>query len=158
MAVMSDPGSSPDLPLDSPRDWVGEHIGRYVATGGEDGHEWRGAPCLLLTYQGAESGLWRRTALIYGTVPGEGGALALVASKGGAPSDPAWYTSLVAHPACRVQVMADVFDVRAHTADAAERAAIWPVMTAVWPAYDEYVEKAAASGRPEIPVVVLARV
>ena len=39
-----------------------------------------------------------------------------------------------------------------------ERAAIWPVMTAQWPAYDEYVEKAAAAGRPEIPVIVLERV
>ena len=136
-----------------------EHIGRYVATGGTDGHEWNGTSSLLLTYQGAESGLWRRTALIYGRVPGAspGDALALVASKGGAPSYPAWYTSLVAHPDCRVQVMGDVYDVRAHTATPDERAAIWPVMTAQWPAYDEYVEKAKASGRSEIPVVVLER-
>ena len=151
---VSDPGSSPDQPVDSPRDWVNEHIGRYLATGGQDGHEWNGTTCLLLTYQGAESGTWRRTALIYGR---HGDALALVASKGGAPSDPAWYRSLVAHPDARVQVMDEVFDVRARTADADERAAIWPVMTAQWPAYDEYVEKAKAAGREEIPVVVLER-
>lgn len=153
MAGVSDPGSSPDQPVDSPRDWVNEHMGRYLATGGQDGHEWNGTTCLLLTYQGAESGTWRRTALIYGR---HGDALALVASKGGAPTDPAWYRSLVAHPDARVQVMDEVFDVRARTADADERAAIWPVMTAQWPAYDEYVEKAEAAGR-EIPVVVLER-
>jgi deazaflavin-dependent oxidoreductase (nitroreductase family) len=153
LAGVSDPGSSPDQPLDSPRDWVNEHIGRYLATGGQDGHEWNGTSCLLLTYQGAESGTWRRTALIYGR---HGDALALVASKGGAPSDPAWYRSLVAHPDARVQVMDEVFAVRARTADADERAAIWPVMTAQWPAYDEYVEKAKAAGR-EIQVVVLER-
>jgi deazaflavin-dependent oxidoreductase (nitroreductase family) len=155
---VSDPGSSPDQPVDSPRDWVNEHIGRYLATGGQDGHEWNGTSCLLLTYQGAESGTWRRTALIYGSPVLGGDAFALVASKGGAPSDPAWYRSLVAHPDARVQVMDQVIDVRARTADADERAAIWPVMTAQWPAYDEYVEKAAAAGRPEIPVVILERV
>jgi deazaflavin-dependent oxidoreductase (nitroreductase family) len=151
---MAAPGSSPDEPIDSPRDWVNEHIGRYVATGGEDGYEWNGTSCLLLTYQGATSGLWRRTALIYGR---HGDALALVASKRGAPVNPAWYDGLVAHPVCRVQVMADVFDVVARTADPTERAAIWPIMTAQWPAYDEYVESAAAAGRAEIPVVVLER-
>ena len=149
------PGSSPDQPIDSPSGWVKEHIDRYVATDGKDGHEWNGTTALLLTYQGAESGRWRRTALIYGE---HGAAHALVASKGGAPADPAWYTSLVAHPDCRVQVMGDVYDVRSHTATADERAAIWPVMTAQWPAYDEYVEKAKASGRSEIPVVVLERI
>jgi deazaflavin-dependent oxidoreductase (nitroreductase family) len=154
-AGVSEPGSSPDQPLDSPRDWVNEHIGRYVATGGQDGHEWNGTSCLLLTYQGAESGTWRRTALIYGR---HGDDLVLVASKGGAPSDPAWYRSLAAHPSARVQVMDEVFDVRARTADSGERAAVWPTMTAQWPAYDEYVEKAAAAGRPEIPVVILERV
>ena len=154
-AGVSEPGSSPDQPLDSPRDWVNEHIGRYVATGGQDGHEWNGTSCLLLTYQGAESGTWRRTALIYGR---RGDDLVVVASKGGAPSDPAWYRSLAAHPSARVQVMDEVFDVRARTADSGERAAVWPTMTAQWPAYDEYVEKAAAAGRPEIPVVILERV
>jgi deazaflavin-dependent oxidoreductase (nitroreductase family) len=147
------PGSSPDQPIDSPSGWVKEHIDRYVATDGKDGHEWNGTSALLLTYQGAESGLWRRTALIYGE---SGDAYALVASKGGAPEDPAWYTSLVAHPDCRIQVMGEVLDVTARTASPDERAAIWPIMTAQWPAYDEYVEKAKAADRV-IPVVVLER-
>jgi deazaflavin-dependent oxidoreductase (nitroreductase family) len=149
------PGSSPDQPIDSPKDWVKEHIDRYLATDGKDGHEWNGTTALLLTYQGAESDLWRRTALIYGQL---GAAYALVASKGGAPADPAWYTSLVAHPDCRIQVMGEVLDVTARTASDDERAVIWPILTAQWPAYDEYVEKAAAAGRPEIPVVILERV
>ena len=36
------PGSSPDQPIDSPSGWVKEHIDRYVATDGKDGHEWNG--------------------------------------------------------------------------------------------------------------------
>jgi len=155
MFTMSDDaataGSSPDQPLDSPRDWVNEHIGRYLATDGEDGYEWRGAPTLLLTYQGVTSGLWRRTALIFGE---SDGLVVLIASKGGAPTHPDWYEGLVAHPDCRIQIKGDVRDVTAREATAEERAAAWPVMTAQWPAYDEYVEKARSAGR-EIPVVVL---
>jgi deazaflavin-dependent oxidoreductase (nitroreductase family) len=147
------PGSSPDQPIDSPRDWVNEHIGRYLATDGQDGFEWNGANTLLLTYQGATSGLWRRTALIYGE---SGDLVVLVASKGGAPTDPAWYEGLVAHPDCRVQIKGEVRDVTARTATPEERATVWPVMTAQWPAYDEYVEKAKAADRV-IPVVVLER-
>ena len=30
-------------------------------------------------------------------------------------------------------------------------------MTSQWPAYDDYIEKAAEAGRAEIPVVVLER-
>ena len=36
--------------VDSPRGWVNEHIRRYLATGGADGHDWKpGVPTLLLT-------------------------------------------------------------------------------------------------------------
>ena len=43
----------------------------------------------------------------------------------------------------------------AATADGASRARLWNVMTAIYPPYDEYREKAAATR--EIPVVVLRR-
>jgi hypothetical protein len=52
--------------------------------------------------------------------------------------------------------MGEVLDVTARTASDDERAAIWPIMSAQWPAYDEYVEKAKAADRV-IPVVVLER-
>ena len=70
-----------DQVVDSPEGWVNEHIQRYVATGGEDGHEWRpGVPTLLLTTTGRKSGLRRRTALIYAR---DGEDHVVVASAGG---------------------------------------------------------------------------
>lgn len=70
--------------VDSPQAWVNDHIRRYVATGGADGHDWKpGVPTLLLTTRGRRSGLRRRTALIYGRA---GDAYVVVASQGGAPS------------------------------------------------------------------------
>jgi hypothetical protein len=38
--------------IDSPTEWVADHITRYVQTNGEDGHIWRGVPTLLLTTVG----------------------------------------------------------------------------------------------------------
>ena len=64
-----------------------EHVERYQATDGEEGHEWQGTHTLLLTTTGRKSGQQRTTPLIYDPV---GDAYAIVASKGGADEPPAW--------------------------------------------------------------------
>ena len=137
--------------VDSPRGWVNKHIQRYVATGGQDGHEWQpGVPTLLLTTRGRKSGLLRRTALIYGR---DADAYVVVASQGGSPRHPSWYLNLEADPRVHVQVGPEEFDARARPATPAERARLWPEMTRIWPAYDDYQGKTDR----EIPVVVLTR-
>jgi deazaflavin-dependent oxidoreductase (nitroreductase family) len=134
--------------LDSPTGWVNEHIQRYVASDGANGHEWRGAPTLLLTTQGRKTGQWHRTALIYGR---DGDHYVLVASRGGNPNHPSWYLNLSANPDVEVQVNAEKFRARAHTASPEEKARLWPIMTKIWPAYNDYQGKTER----EIPVVVL---
>ena len=138
--------------IDSPVGWVSDHIKEYVASGGEQGHEWRpGVPTLLLTTTGRRSGQRRRSALIYGR---DGDAYLVVASKGGAPAHPAWYLNLSEDPNVEVQVLQEVFTARARTATGPERDRLWAVMTAIWPAYDQY----QARTDREIPVVILERV
>ncbi|TQM81349.1 deazaflavin-dependent oxidoreductase (nitroreductase family) [Saccharothrix saharensis] len=138
--------------VNSPVDWVNEHIRKYVETGGAEGHEWQpGVFTLLLTTTGRKSGKPRRTALIYQP---HGDAYVVVASYGGAPEHPAWYRNLEARNEAEVQVRSDVFRARARTATGAERAELWKLMTEVWPAYDDYAGKTDR----EIPVVVLERV
>lgn len=138
--------------LDSPVGWVNEHIRKYVASDGAEGHEWQpGVFTLLLTTVGRKSGQPRRTALIYQPY---GDAYVVVASHGGAAEHPAWYRNLDARNEARVQVQADVFPAKARTATGEERAKLWKLMTEVWPAYDEYATKTDR----EIPVVVLERV
>ena len=127
-----------------------EHIDRYVATDGAEGHDWQGTTALLLTTTGKRSGKPRVAPLIYQR---HGDAYLVVASKGGAPEPPAWYVNLQANPDVEVQVLGDRFPARARTATPEERQAMWPVMTAVWPAYDDYQRKTAR----EIPIVVLER-
>jgi deazaflavin-dependent oxidoreductase (nitroreductase family) len=135
---------------DSPTGWVNKHIQEYIETGGEKGHMWRGATTLLLTTQGRKSGQLRRTALIYGR---DGDNIIIVASKGGAAKHPSWYLNLRDNPEVEVQVQSETFTARARTASPAEKERLWPIMTGIWPAYDEYQTKTDR----DIPVVVLER-
>jgi len=128
-----------------------EHVDRYVATNGEEGHNWvRGAPVLILTTTGRRSGETRSTPLIYGR---SGADYLVVGSKGGAPTPPAWYLNLRANPDVSVQVKADRFAARARTASKQEKPELWKIMTSIWPDYDEYQTKTER----EIPVIILER-
>ena len=127
-----------------------EHVDRYVATDGEEGHDWQGTQTLLLTTTGRRSGEPRVAPLIYAPA---GEAFAVVASKGGADSPPAWYVNLTANPEVEVQVRGERFKATARTASAEEKAELWPTMVAEWPSYDEYQAKTDR----EIPIVLLER-
>lgn len=127
-----------------------EHVRRYVETNGEVGYDWNGVHTLILTTSGRRSGQQRSTPLIFGE---DNGRYIVVASKGGAPEHPAWYTNLVAQPEVEVQVRADKFKAHARTATQEEKPAIWKLMAAIWPPYDEYQKKTTR----EIPLVILER-
>jgi deazaflavin-dependent oxidoreductase (nitroreductase family) len=127
-----------------------EHVDRYRATDGEEGHDWRGTVTLLLTTTGRHSGETRTTPLIYQS---DGDRYVVVASQGGAPRHPGWYHNLSADPNVEVQVKGDRFNATASTAAGEERERLWKLMTATWPAYDEYQTRTDR----EIPVVVLTR-
>ena len=125
--------------VDSPTEWVADHIRRYVETDGADGHIWRGVPTLLLTTKGRKTGSARRTALIYGR---DGDALIIVASKGGHPSNPLWYENLVNNPEVEIQVGAEVAIARASTiTDQLSYERNWKMMVGIWPGFDEYKAK-----------------
>jgi len=127
-----------------------EHVKRYVATDGAEGHEWNGAQVLILTTTGRHSGEQRSTPLIYGR---HGDDYLVVASKGGAPEDPAWYLNLSEQPEVHVQVLGDRFAAHARTATAEEKPELWEEMASRWPAYNDYQQKTTR----DIPLVVLER-
>jgi len=135
--------------------WIAEHI-RLYQTDPEKAHMWDSSvaggagpiPTLLLTTTGRKSGRPRPIPLIYQEVVG---GFAIIASKGGMPKNPLWYDNLLANPECRIQVGARALDVRARTAEGAEREQIWKSMAELYPPYDSYQANAART----IPVVVL---
>jgi deazaflavin-dependent oxidoreductase (nitroreductase family) len=126
-----------------------EHVDRYRATDGEEGHDWNGTQTLLLTTTGRKSGEERTTPLIYGT---SGDDVLIVASNGGG-DPPAWFLNIEKDPEVAVQIKGDKFKARARTATADEKPAMWTEMTGHWPKYDDYQRVAER----EIPVVVLER-
>jgi deazaflavin-dependent oxidoreductase (nitroreductase family) len=130
--------------------WIADHLRRYQASDGADGHIWNGVPCLLLTTTGRKSGAELTLPLIYGR---DGDRVVIVASRGGAPDHPAWYKNLAANPRVRVQIAAEKFAALARTVAGGERTRLWREMTKIWPAYDEYQAKTTR----EIPVVLLER-
>jgi deazaflavin-dependent oxidoreductase (nitroreductase family) len=127
-----------------------EHVERYRATDGEEGHDWQSTQTLLLTTTGRRSGERRTTPLIYAR---QGDAYTVIASNGGSDAPPAWYLNLAENPEVEVQVRGDRFPARARTAAADEKPEMWRRMVAEWPAYDEYQRKTDR----EIPVIVLER-
>ena len=126
-----------------------EHVRKYEETGGKIGHDWNGASCLILHTIGSRTGKTRKFPLIYGR---DGNDYLIVASKGGAPTNPGWYGNLVKHTDIEIQVRDRVIPVRAHTATAKDKARLWPIMVKQWPPYDEYQRGTAR----DIPVVILS--
>src|SRR5882672_8463269 len=78
-----------------------------------------GAPLLLLTTTGAKSGRKHTTPLVYQQ---DGDRIVVFGSKGGAPSHPAWFRNLVAHPNVTVEVPGgETFEARAVVVEGPER-------------------------------------
>ena len=105
---------------------------------------------IILTTTGAKSGKERRTPLIRVT---DGERYFVVASMGGAPNNPNWYHNMVANPAVTIQDRAEVLELVARTADAAEKAQYWPLAVAAWPDYDKY----QAGTDRDIPLMICER-
>jgi len=139
---MSDPEYAP-----SPYSPSADHVERYLASDGQDGFEFNGAECIILTTVGRKSGMLRRTPLIR---VHDGDDYLVVASQGGARKNPVWYLNLLDNPEVTIQDRAEVHELVARTASPEEKARRWPAALAAWPAYAEY----QARTDRDIPLVV----
>jgi deazaflavin-dependent oxidoreductase (nitroreductase family) len=111
----------------------------------------KGAPLLLLTTTGARSGRRRTTPLAHTR---DGDRYVVIASKGGAPSNPDWFRNVVANPDVSVEVGGETFDARASIPTGGERKRLYDAQAALMPNFAEYQRNTTR----EIPVVVLERV
>jgi deazaflavin-dependent oxidoreductase (nitroreductase family) len=123
-------------------------IEEFRANEGKVGGPFEGAPVLLLTTTGAKSGQQRTTPVMY--LP-DGGRMVVFASKGGAPSNPAWYHNLLAHPSAKVEVGSDAVDVNAVVTSGEERERLFRDQAERYPQFADYAQKTTR----EIPVVAL---
>ena len=128
------------------------HVAMYRRSGGRIGGHlpgWPAARILLLDHVGARTGSRRTSPLMFHQ---DGETVAVVASKAGQPTHPAWFHNLVANPEVTIQVGSQVRQVRARVASDEERDSLWPKFVAFYPGYDFY--QRTAQGR-RIPIVIL---
>jgi deazaflavin-dependent oxidoreductase (nitroreductase family) len=111
----------------------------------------RGSSLLLLTTTGAKCGRQHTTPLAYTR---DGDRYIILASKGGAPTNPAWYHNLVAHPEVTVEVGGETFQSRASVAEGAERERLFNQMAAKMPGFADYQRNTTR----QIPVILLTRI
>lgn len=110
-----------------------------------------GRPVLLLTTTGAQSGQPRLAPLVYTR---DGDHYVILASKGGAPTHPAWYHNLTAHAIVTAEVGGETFEARARVTEGAERQRLWAQHATINPGFRDYQQRTTRI----IPVVVLERV
>jgi deazaflavin-dependent oxidoreductase (nitroreductase family) len=125
-------------------------IEEFRANEGRVGGPFEGAPVLLLTSTGARSGERRTTPVMF--LPDED-RMVIFASKGGAPTNPAWYHNLIANPTATVEVGPETVEVSARVTSGDERERLFNRQAELYPQFADYAQKT----RREIPVVALER-
>ena len=112
----------------------------------------RGGDVLILTTTGARTGEPREHPLAFSR---DNGNLVVIASKGGAPTNPAWYHNLVANPIVIVEVRDEKFAARAKVVDDNdEYERLYAQHATRMPGFNEYRQRTSR----RIPVIVLERI
>jgi deazaflavin-dependent oxidoreductase (nitroreductase family) len=128
--------------------WSRKQAELYEATNGHDGGDLRGRPVVVMTSVGAKTGNLRKTTLMRVE---HGGVYAVVASRGGAPTNPAWYHNLKKNPHVELQDRDTKRDYLAREVTGDEKAVWWARALEAWPDYASYQAKTDR----QIPVFVL---
>jgi len=125
-------------------------IQEFRANAGKVGGPFAGKSLLILHTIGAKSGQERLNPVAY--IP-DADRFVIIASKGGAPTNPDWYYNLLANPQVTVEVGIEQFATRASISTEPERTRLYDKMVERMPGFAEYQNKTTRI----IPVIVLIR-
>jgi deazaflavin-dependent oxidoreductase (nitroreductase family) len=134
--------------MSSASEWNKKIIEEFRANDGKVGGNFENTPLLLLHTTGAKSGLPHVNPAAYIT---DDERLVIVASKGGAPTNPDWYYNVVANPEVGIEVGTEQFQAKATVATEPERTRLFEKMATVNPNFAEYKHKTDRV----IPVIIL---
>src|SRR5262245_64382564 len=123
-------------------------IDEFRENEGKVGGRFEGKTLLLLHTQGAKSGEERINPVAYVK---DGDRYVIIASKGGAPTNPSWYYNLVANPQVTVEVGNEKIQARATVAEEPERTRLYNKMVEMMSSFDDYRRKTTRM----IPVIAL---
>lgn len=131
-------------------DWNAKVIEEFRANEGRVGGRFAGATMILIHHVGARTGTPRVSPLAYFQ---DGDQMIIVASKGGAPTNPDWYHNLKAHPRIDVEVGTETFRVDVVELTGADREEMWTRIVAKAPSFGDYQRKTSRT----IPLLALTR-
>jgi deazaflavin-dependent oxidoreductase (nitroreductase family) len=131
-------------------EWNKAVVEEFRANSGKVGGNFAARQLLLLHTTGAKSGQTRINPLVYIK---DGDRFVVVASKGGAPTNPDWYHNLVANPLVTVEAGIEKFQARATVAEEPERTRLFDQMAATMPGFGDYQLKTTRI----LPIVLLTR-
>jgi deazaflavin-dependent oxidoreductase (nitroreductase family) len=136
--------------MNNPNDYNQAIIAEFRANAGKIGGPFAGKTLLLLHTVGAKSGEERINPVAY---VADGERFVIIASKGGAPSNPDWYYNILAHSLVKVEVGTEQFQAQAAVIFEPERTRLYNLMVEMMPGFAEYQRKTTRV----IPVVTLTR-
>lgn len=123
----------------------------FRANAGKVGGPFAGKTLLLLHTIGAKSGQEHVNPTAYVQ---DADRFVIIASKGGAPTNPSWYYNILAHPLVTVEVGTETFQAQAAVVTEPERTRLYNKMVDMMPGFAEYRQKTSRV----IPVITLTRV
>jgi deazaflavin-dependent oxidoreductase (nitroreductase family) len=125
-------------------------IEEFRSNAGKVGGYFEGKDMLLLTTTGAKTGEPRVIPLVYST---KGDQIVIIASKGGAPTNPDWYYNLLANPNVTVEIGTETHRATATEVKGEERDRLYAAHAELYPGFKEYEEK--TQGIRVIPLFLL---
>ena len=126
-------------------------VQEFRANQGRVGGRFEGKTLLLLHTRGARSKQERINPLAYVR---DGDRFVIIASKGGAPTNPDWYYNVLANPLVTVEVGTEKFQARAAVSEEPERTRLYDKMVEMMASFDDYRRKT----KRVIPVITLTPV
>jgi deazaflavin-dependent oxidoreductase (nitroreductase family) len=127
-------------------------IEEFRANEGKVGGRFEGAPLILIHHVGARSGTERVTPVT--CFPQPDGRFAIIASNGGAPTNPDWYYNLKARPEINVEFGTETFAVAVGELEGEEREKAWADVVSAVPTVANTQNKT----RRTIPMLLLTRI
>ena len=131
-------------------DWNNQIIAEFRANGGKVAGRFVNTTLLLLHTNGAKTGMPRINPV---ACLADGERYIIIASKGGADTNPDWYYNLLSNPEVSIEVGMEEFPALATVAAEPERSELYAKMVAINPGFADYEKKTSR----KIPVIILSR-
>jgi deazaflavin-dependent oxidoreductase (nitroreductase family) len=123
-------------------------IDEFRANHGKVGGRFEGRTLLLLHTLGTKSEKERINPVAYVR---DDDRFVVIASKGGAPTNPDWYYNIIQNPQVTIEVGSEKHQAQAVVAEEPERTRLYNKMVEVMPGFDEYRRRTTRV----IPVILL---